>query len=165
MYYLSTTLFSCSLSTTLLIYPAFSPHHFHQHPRTLLLIQNLSFHLTLNPLLTHRRPKPTIQARIRIPRPRAPRHRLPPIRRPRIHRLRILPRARIDPNIDRGVQAIRNRFTDEADLHNGVVAALLAHVEERVGGVEGLRLRVGVVGRGLFDLREEVLLDVELADV
>jgi hypothetical protein len=32
-------------------------------------------------------------------------------------------------------------------------------------GVEGLRLLVGVVRRGLFDLTEEILLDIELTNV
>jgi hypothetical protein len=50
-------------------------------------------------------------------------------------------------------------------MEDRIVAALLAHVEEEVLGVEGLFLVVGVVGGGGFDLCEEVLLDVELADV
>jgi hypothetical protein len=50
-------------------------------------------------------------------------------------------------------------------MEDGIVAALLAHVEEEVLGVEGLFLVVGVVGGRGFDLCEEVLLDVELADV
>jgi hypothetical protein len=50
-------------------------------------------------------------------------------------------------------------------VEDRIVAALLAHVEEEVLGVEGLFLVIGVVGGRGFDLCEEVLLDVELADV
>lgn len=42
---------------------------------------------------------------------------------------------------------------------------MLAHVEERVGGVGSNSLLIDVIGRCLFNLAEKVLLDVELAHV
>lgn len=133
-------------------------------PALLLPIQH-PLHLPNKPLsLRPRRPE-AIPTRIRIPRPRTPWDCLAALTRPRINRLGILPRARIDPDINRGIQSIRNRLPNEADLHNGVVATLSSHIEERVLGIERLGLRVGAVGRGFLDLGEEGLLDVELADV
>lgn len=116
-------------------------------------------------LLLLRRPKPTVKARIGVPRPRAPLHRHTSIGRPHVNRLRVLLRLRVNTNINRSIQAILNRLSNQRDLHDGVVTALLAHVEERVCGVGGDGLLVGVVGGGLFDLAHEGLLDVELADV
>lgn len=116
-------------------------------------------------LLLFRWSKSTIPTSVRVPRPRTVWHWLPSISSPHIHRLRTLLRLRIDSDIDGRIQAVGNSLANEGDLHDGVVAALLAHVEECVGGVEGLRLLVGVVGWRLFDLSEKILLDVELTDV
>lgn len=74
-------------------------------------------------------------------------------------------RLRVDANVDGGIEAVLDLVANERNLHDGVVAALLAHVEECVLGVEGLLLLVGVVRRRLLDLSEEVLFNVELADV
>jgi hypothetical protein len=109
--------------------------------------------------------KPTILARIRISRPRAPRHCLSALRRPHIHRLWVLLCPGINTNINGSVQAIRNCLANEADLQYRVVAALRAHVEEGVCGVGCLDLFVRAVGWSLFDLAEEVLLDVKLTNV
>jgi hypothetical protein len=125
------------------------------------LSSNSSVHL----LLLHRRPKPTVKARIRVPRPRAPLNRHTSIRRPHVHRLRVLLRLGVNADINRRIEAILNRLSDQRDLHDGVVATLLGHVEERVGGVGGDGLLVGVVGGCLFNLAHEGLLDVELADM
>jgi hypothetical protein len=116
-------------------------------------------------LLLHRRPKPTVKARIRVPRPRAPLNRHTSIRRPRVNRLRVLLRLGVNTNINRRIKAILDRLSDQRDLHDGVVAALLGHVEERVGSVSGDGLLVGVVGGCLFHLAHEGLVDVKLADV
>jgi hypothetical protein len=116
-------------------------------------------------LLLHRRPKPTVKARIRVPRPRAPLDRHTSIRRPHVNRLRVLLRFGVNTNIDCSIEAILNRFSDQRDLHDGVVAALLGHVEERVSGVGGDGLLVGVVGGCLLDLAHEGLVDVELSHV
>jgi hypothetical protein len=131
----------------------------------LLSIKHLRNLLPLNTPLPLRRPKPTIPTRIRIPRPRTPRNRFPALRRPRIDRRDINLGFRINPNIDSRIQAICDSFADEADLHDGVVAALLSCVEECVYGVLGLGLFVGVVRGGFFDFAEELLLNVELAGV
>jgi hypothetical protein len=109
--------------------------------------------------------KSTILACIRISRPRAPRHSFPALRRPHIHRLWALLCVGIDTNINGSVQAIRDRLANEADLQYRVVSALLAHIEEGVCGVGCLDLFVSVIGWGLLDLAEEVLLDVKLANV
>jgi hypothetical protein len=130
-----------------------------------LLLNVESLHLRLNTLLSHRRPKPTISTRIGIPRPRTIRHGFPAVRRPHINWLRILTGPRVHANINRGIQPILNSLANEADLHDGIVAALLTHVEEHVLGVEGLSLVIGVVWGSLFDLAQEVLLDIELANV
>jgi len=79
--------------------------------------------------------------------------------------LRVLPRLRINTNIDCRIKAILDFAPDKRDLHDWVVATLLAHIEERILGVGGLFLGVGVVGRRLLDLAQEALLDVELADM
>jgi hypothetical protein len=87
------------------------------------------------------------------------------LRRPHVHGLRVLLRPRIYPNINGRIQTICNRLADQTDLHDRVVTTLLAHVEKSVLGIGSLHLLVGVVRGCLFDFTEEVLLDVELADV
>jgi hypothetical protein len=131
----------------------------------LFRIKHLHLRFNIHTLLLLRRLKSTVLASIWISRPGTARHRLATIRCPRVHRLRVLARPRVNADINRSIQAICNRLANQADLHDGVIAALFAHVEEGVLGVEGLSLLVGVVGRRLFNLAEEVLLDVELADV
>lgn len=90
---------------------------------------------------------------------------IPSLRRPHIHRLRPLSRPRINTNINRRIQPIRNRLADQTNFHNRVVTPLFPHIEQRVLRVQGLFLRVCVVRGCFFDLAEEVLLNVELADV
>lgn len=85
--------------------------------------------------------------------------------RPHIDRLRVLPRPWVDTNINSRIQTVCNGLANQANLHDGIIAALLAHVEKEVLGVEGLSLLVGVVGRSFFDFPEEVLLNIELACV
>jgi hypothetical protein len=104
-------------------------------------------------------------SRIRVPRPRAVRNRLPALRSPRVNGLGILPRSWVNTHVNCGIESVLNLRSDERDLQHGVIAALLAHVEQHVSSVGGNLLRVRIVGRGLLDLAKEVLLDVELADV
>jgi hypothetical protein len=129
---------------------------------TLLRVRDLNANIFL---LFPRRLETAVLAAIWVSSPGAFRHRLAAIHSPHVNRLGILLCLRVDTDIDGRVQTILNSIADEANLHDWVVAALLAHVEQRVLGVEGLGLLVGVVGRGLLNLAEEVLLDVELANV
>lgn len=109
--------------------------------------------------------KSTVLARIRVSSPRASWHGLTTLRSPHIHGLWVLLSLGVDANINGSIKTVRNRLADKADLHDWVITALLAHVEEEVLGVESLFLGVGAVGCRLLDLAEEVLLDVELAGV
>jgi hypothetical protein len=123
----------------------------------------LPFQLHLLFLL--RRPRPTVKARIRVPRPRATLHRHTSIGCPHVNRLRVLLRLGVNTNINCSIKTILNRLSDQRNLHDRVVAALLGHFEERVRSVSSDGLFVGVVGGGLFNLVHEGLLNVELTDV
>lgn len=103
--------------------------------------------------------------RVGISSPGAASDRLATLSRPQVYGLRVLSCLGVDADIDGRVEAVLDGLADERDLQDGVVAALLGHVEEHILRVGGDGLVVGAVGSRLFDLAEEVLLDVELADV
>lgn len=100
-----------------------------------------------------------------VSRPWAVGIRLATSRGPHIDRYWILLSLGVDTHIDGGIKTVLNLASDERDLHDGVVTTLRTHSEEKVLGVESLRLLVGVIGGGFFNLGKEVLLNVELADV
>lgn len=103
--------------------------------------------------------------RVRISGPGAARNRLATGGCPHVHWLRVLPSLGVDTDVDSSIEAILDRLSDERDLHDGVIAALLGHGEQEVLGICHVLLRVGVVWGCLLDLVEEVLLNVELTDV
>ena len=106
-----------------------------------------------------------VPARIWVSSPRASRNWNTTLLSPEVDGLWVLLSLGVNTNIDIGKEAVLDLGTDQGDLHDGVITALLAHVEEEVVGVLGLNLLVCVVwGYGL-DPGEEVLFNVELTNV
>lgn len=135
-------------------------HQVYEHPRLPPLFRLLNLTLDVSLL---RRPESTVLARIRVSRPRGSGHRNTALLGPEVDGLGVLFGLRVDTYINGRIKPVFDLCSDQRDLHDGVVAALLAHVEKEVVSVLGLDLLVGVVGGHGFDARKEILLDVELA--
>ena len=121
-------------------------------PRNAIFSLHINLLLGKDVLLLLRGPKPTVQAGVRVSRPRASLYWYTTICRPHVDRLRVLLRLGVNTDIDSSIEAIFDGLANERDLQHRIVAALLSHVEERVYCVGSDGLLVGVVGRGLLDL-------------